>query len=114
MSPKKTLTLKHIDFLTLLGDSKNKKRRNALIDIATNGEIDSISECILNILQGKVPLKPFQTKKLQKIKKYLRLLASKKCSIKNRKKILKQKGGFLGALIPVAIAAISSLLGLNK
>jgi hypothetical protein len=35
-----------------LGDSKNKKRRNALIDIATNGEIDSVSECILNILDG--------------------------------------------------------------
>ena len=112
MAPsKKTLALKHKDFLTLLGNSKQRKRRNALIELGTNEEIDSISECILNILQGKVKLKSQEIKKLQKIKQYLRLLANKKCSIKKRKTLLKQKGGFLAALIPLAISAVTSLLG---
>jgi hypothetical protein len=38
-------------------------------------------------------------------------LADKKCSLKKRKHILKQKGGFLGALIPIAVSALSSLFG---
>jgi hypothetical protein len=112
MAPKKIPSaLKHRDFLTLLGNTKNKKRRNALIEVGTSGEIDGVSECILNILMGRVPLKPNQIRKLRKIKRYLRQLADKKCSLKKRKHILKQKGGFLGALIPIAVSALGSLFG---
>ena len=112
MAPsKKTLALKHKDFLTLLGNSKQRKRRNALIELGTNEEIDSISECILNILQGKVKLKSQEIKKLQKIKQYLRLLANKKCSIKKRKTLFKQKGGLFFKNIVSAIISLAKKKG---
>lgn len=104
--------LKRKDFLNLLSKSKrNKKRRNLLIDIADKEEINALSEIILNALRGNLPLKKKEIKELNKYKHVLRKLIKRTYSIKKKKAILKQKGGFLGAIIPIALSALGSIFG---
>lgn len=103
--------LKKKDYLTLLATSKEAKRRKALLEIASRTEIDAISECLLNILSGKVKIPPKKLHHLRKIKRHLRDLTNKRCSFKKRKQILKQKGGFLPTLLPIALSVLGSLFG---
>lgn len=107
---KKSKALKHKDYLTLLSKAKNVKRRKLLIDLADCSEVRAISECIANVLTGNVRLNTAQKKKLKKHKKVLRFLMDKKPTASDKKKVLYQKGGFLTALLPLALSAVSSLL----
>jgi len=107
---KNSLALKHKEFLTLLAKTKDKKRRNKLIDAGDNNEIRAISECIMNIIQGNVPITKSQLKQLKQHKNVLRSLSKKCYSMKRKKIILKQKGGFLPALLPMALKAIGGFL----
>jgi hypothetical protein len=69
-----------------------------------------ICECIRNVLNANVELKPSHLNKLSRHKQTLRALALKRTSLVKRKKLL-QKGGFLAALLPAIIPAVASLLG---
>lgn len=102
--------LKHKDYLSLLSKSKSKKRRHLLIDLANTAEIKAIAECILNILSGNIRLKSNQKKKLKRYRSALRDVANKHYSTKQKKYILRQKGGFLPALLPLAISALTSIV----
>ena len=99
--------LKHKDFLTLLGKSKQKRRRN--ISLANNGELKAIIECIINVLYGNVPSKKKDHSKLKRFKKSMRQVVRKAEPMKYKREILQQKGGFLGSLIPIALTALTSL-----
>ena len=101
--------LKHKVFLTLLGKSKQKRRRNMLISLANNGELKAIIECIINVLYGNVPLKKEDHSKLKRFKKSMRQVVRKAEPMKYKREILQQKGGFLGSLIPIALTALTSL-----
>lgn len=103
--------LKRKDYLTLLGSSKGVKRRRALLDIATKQEIDAISECLLNILNGNVEIPSEKLNKLRRIKRHLRQLTNKSCSYRKRKQLLKQEGGFLPTILPIALSVLGSLFG---
>ena len=98
------------EFLKLMAESKSPKRRKLLVDWASNKDIDAISEIALNTLNGNIKLTPNIYRKIKKHKKIIRLLASTKPKINQKKKIIKQSGGFLPFLIPAAISAVSNLL----
>ena len=106
--------LKRRDYLTLLANSKDVKRRKALLDVATKQEIDAISECLLNIVNGRVRISPSKIGKLKKIKRHLKDLTNKRCLFKKRKQILKQEGEFLTSILPVALSVLGSLFGGGK
>ena len=63
----------------------------------------------MNTLNGNVELGPRDKEKLEKFKYSLRKLLKKK-SIKLKKKILLQEGGFLQVLLPSAITLIGTLI----
>jgi mannitol/fructose-specific phosphotransferase system IIA component (Ntr-type) len=109
---KHSKAVKHKDFLSLLSKSKNnKKRRNQLLSIASPSELLAIAEICHNLLRGNLALKKPQQKKLEKYKKVLRKLSQKSIGKDNRKRLLqRQQGGFFGALLPVAISALSSII----
>jgi len=71
--------------------------------------IDCVSECAKNVIKGNVPLKPTQLRRLRRDRSNVRVLASKKTSLKKKRRIL-QKGGFLGALLPHVLGVLGSLL----
>lgn len=102
----------HADFLSMMRRTKNKKQRDRLIDLANKGQIESISEIIVNVLRGTIALSKVQKERMRKYKKCLRLVAAGKTALQAKKKQLKTySGGFLPALIGLAAPVISSLIG---
>ena len=80
------------------------------------------SDCLINyladvssaVLRSDIKLKPSNYKKLKKFKKTFLYLAKRKPSVKEKRmKLLKQKGGFISALIPTIVGVLGSAL-LNK
>ena len=82
----------------------------AILKGASPDLIKALSECSLNVLKGNVRLTPTQKRQLARHKLGLRTLAKKGTSLKRRRLIL-QKGGFLGALIKPILGVLSGLIG---
>jgi hypothetical protein len=100
---------KNINLLKVLA-SPNTHMRNALIKSADRDLICSICECIQNVINGNVKIDDKIKKKLFQQKEHLRRL-QKKSSLKNKKKILIQKGGsFLPMLLPIVLSLLNQLL----
>ena len=74
--------------------------------------IKTLCECILNTLKGNIKLNSAQRKKLLRYKNILRILGTKKTSLKKRKAYL-QKGGLVGALLGPVLGVLGSLLRLG-
>lgn len=102
--------LKHREFLTLLGHSKQPNRRRLFLEAATSDEIKSIAECALNVLKNRVHLNSQQKHKLKRHKNSLRYIADRGNNTKKKRRLLQQKGGFLTSLIPLAVSALSSVI----
>jgi hypothetical protein len=96
------------DILSVLGKCKIKLRK-AIIKNADKDLIDAISQCVFNLLSGNIQMNELEKKNLAKYKTTLRKIATKS-SLKSKKRILVQKGGFLQFLIPAAITGISSII----
>jgi hypothetical protein len=71
--------------------------------------VDCVSECIRNLLKGRVPLRPKQVKALRRYKRLLRQAASKKTLRKERRRIL-QTGRFIGAIFPSLITGLGAII----
>lgn len=102
--------LKRKDFLSLLARSKNKKRRDKLVEIADSSEVKAISEIIANALAGNLPLHRDCVSKMRRHKKKLRLISKKRYPVKHKKDLIKQTGGILSAIIPLAVSTVASLI----
>lgn len=103
------LAIEHKDYLKVLSKSKSKKRREHLIDAGSTNEIKSILECIENIMSGHVQLSASDLKKLKRYKKTLRFLCLRCRKQDEKRAVLKQRGGFLQFLLPIALSALGSL-----
>jgi hypothetical protein len=68
-----------------------------------------VCECIKNVLNSKLQIKPTHLKKLNRYKQTLRTLALRSTSLGRRKRFL-QKGGLLATLLPAVIPAIASVI----
>jgi hypothetical protein len=99
------------EYLTLLGQSQRKqKRRKTLIQTVDKEEILAISEIIDNLLRGNIPLSVDQRRKLKRHKTKLRTIAGRRVSIKRKRHLLQQSGGFLSAIIPLALSLLGGLI----
>lgn len=102
--------IKHRDFLSLLSRAKNTKKRNKLIDIADPNELKAVAECFLNILNGNIKVSANQLNKMKRKKSTMRKLVGKRNSHKKRKEYIKQTGGFLPTILPLALTLLSSFI----
>src|SRR5688572_8829638 len=107
------LKRKHIPILRLL--SRKGVRRNTRRALLNEKEVlHCVCECVLNTLNGVVPLSEKRKNNLSAYKKELRLLANKTISKNKKKRIIVQKGGaFLPMLLTPAISLLSTLLSRN-
>ena len=96
-------------FLHLLARS-GAKRRKSLLKQATKEELTSLFEICLNILRGNIPLSTYMHKKLKREQNTLRRFADKKISITRKKKLINQKGGFLGTVAGLALPLLVQIL----
>ena len=99
------------DYLRLLSKLEKPSKRNQLIDIGNKDNINAICQCIRNVLKGNIHLKDHEINKLRKYKNTLFTLAKKNTSLIKKKQALKQRGGFLPFLLPLAVDLIGGLLG---
>jgi hypothetical protein len=110
------LILKCQKELDKLNKTKSSKEKKLLISKVNDCVIKSIAEISHNCLIGNVPLSSCSYKKLKKYKEVLRKVADKKISIKKKRTVINQRGGFLNILIPAALALLTSVIEkkLNK
>ncbi|CAF1108807.1 unnamed protein product [Brachionus calyciflorus] len=98
----------NFDYLKILAKC-DKKMINSILNGANKDLIHSLCECIYNILKGNVELTERNKTQLIKHKNSLRKLLTKN-SIKEKKKIPIQKGGFLQILLPSVISGLATIL----
>ena len=103
----KLLKGKLLPKLALIGVLKKcpKDARGQIISYLNSEGIKVLSETIHNVLRIEAPLKDYQKKRLRKEygeeKEVLLEIAQKRGSFKNKRKLLKQSGGFLGTLLGI-------------
>lgn len=105
--PKRLRENKYMLYTLLKADPR---LRNAIIKNSKDNFIKTLSEISLNILKGNTNQQPHMIKKLKKYKKKLRCLACSKRSIKAKRNILVQRGGFLPALLGTLLSGIIGTL----
>lgn len=99
---------KHAGALLLMKKS-NPKLRNELIKIADRDLMYALCDCALNVLNGKIKLKPKQRRQIAKFCRHLQYLTNKKTPLKQKRRVL-QSGGFLPALLGVLAPVLGKLL----
>ena len=95
--------------LNVLRRSSPKVRRQ-LINTAPDDLIRTISECSLNVLRGNVRLNQREKRRLKPYRTILRGLTTSR-SAATRRRLINQKGGFLGALIGPLLGAVLPAVG---
>ncbi len=86
------------------GDQKYTRK---LLKHADKKLITCLCECVLNVLNGNVPLSKIEKERLKDHKTLLRKLCKKGGSFKKKKNIITQKGsGFLPLLLTPIISAL--------
>jgi hypothetical protein len=101
---------KNIHLLKVLHDSKPGVR-NSILKTANKEVVDTICECLHNVLLGNVKVPPKVFRKLKRNQKQLRVHHSKRAGLKQKKQILIQQGGFLPALLAPILGIAGSLIG---
>ena len=105
MGPKRVY--KHREFLKSLVKTSPQKR-NRIIKGATAEQLKSIQEAILNVANNNIPISPCLFKKLKPYKQVIKKIAYSKPSCVTTRKLLCQRGGFIGALIPTVLSFLAS------
>jgi hypothetical protein len=102
-----------LHYLHVLKDAKPQARRQLLIS-ASDELIKAIIECAIDTLNGNHKLSKDEKSKLSKYKNRLRALINSKITIKNKPKLLIQKGGFIVPLLTsISSGVIGSLISNN-
>lgn len=99
---------KNYHFLHLLAKATPTQKR-ALLKTANNSQISAVCEICLNLLVGNLPA---NIKRLKKFKNIIRKLTQRSVNVTNKRRLLlNQSGGFLPALAPVILSALSGIIG---
>lgn len=99
----------NFNYLNMLAKSKKDLRR-ILLEKGNKCQINSICECVLNTLNGNVKLESAELKKYRRYKNAFRNLINKKNTLKKKKEILVQNGGFISTLIPTILSTFAAIL----
>jgi len=85
-------------------------KRRAYLKDCDRDIIDCFSECAKNILNNNVALKKGQFDPLKKKKADVRKLAHPRTMLRQKRRILRQKGGIVTSLLVPVITALGSVL----
>jgi hypothetical protein len=99
---------KNAVLLKLLANGKKSTRKD-ILNVSGPSLTRAICECTKNVLSGRVYCTPSQIRKMRRHVKILRTITEKEVPIVKRKELIKQKGGFLPAVLAPLITIIGSL-----
>ena len=91
----------------------NESKRIVILQSFPSFVIDDLLEVLYNVVLGKVDVSRGKHKVLKKHQKPLLDLVNNKNKKVMRKIIYKQKGGFLGAILPIVLSTLGGLLARN-
>lgn len=94
------------EFLNFLQKASSKQRKE-ILKTANSTQLRALSECVLNVCAGNVPLSPGQFLKLKKKRKSLYKFLKAKSN--KTKKFVVQQGGFLPIVLSVLTPVLTSL-----
>ncbi len=100
---------KHFNTLKML-KHPNHKVRNTIIQTTEDPVITCICECVANLLYGCVPVNTKEKKELANHALIMRKLVKRNIRVADKRKILKQSGGFLPALLGPILGIASGLI----
>jgi hypothetical protein len=94
--------------ITLMGLKPGQ--RKLLLKTCTTEQIKAFEEIAVNIVKNTRGLSPKQLEICRKHQRPLKLLALKRYPAKDKKAIL-QRGGFIGALLPILASVVGGIIG---
>ena len=83
----------HAPYLRVLARGTTKQRQG-IIQGANRELVHCLCECALNVLNGNIPLKPAEKRKLKKYKHHLRTLGAKKNKFVEKEEGVAPERGF--------------------
>ena len=86
------------------------RRRKLILRNATKAELEGLFELCLNLLRGKIPLSNDQYNKFKRERKAIEALSSRRVSLQQKRKIINQRGGFLGQLAVFALPLLTNII----
>ena len=95
-------------FFNKLAKSKAKERTKVL-KAATNEQLKGLCEVCLNIVHGNVKLSKKRYAAFKRQKDLLHSLSNKKLPLYAKRKVINQKGGFLGTLAAFSAPLLTQL-----
>ena len=95
-------------FFNKLAKSKAKERTKVL-KAATNEQLKGLCEVCLNIVHGNVKLSQKRYAAFKRQKDLLHSLSNKKLPLYAKRKVINQKGGFLGTLAAFSAPLLTQL-----
>ena len=104
-----------LNYLKKFLNANNKVKRN-FIKSLSNKDIKVLCITIFNVLHNKIPINTDDKNKLIKFRKILHKFCRSSHTLKKRRIILQQSGGYLNIIIPAAITGLSTIISslLNK
>ena len=96
----------NLELIKLLANPRYRKK---IILSGDKNLIAALCDIIYNVLNGNINISSTERQKLNKYKTALRCLC-KKSSLREKKRILVQRGGFLQFLIPAVVTGLASIV----
>lgn len=100
---------RQLDVLRVLSTAKPKLRK-AIVANSDAELVLALCEVIVNVLSGNVKIDYRQRQRLKRYHTTLRKLIDRTKSIKQKKDLIVQQGGFLPSLLVPALSVIASLV----
>ena len=97
-------------FIKILIKSKGTVNKAELLRKFPDFVTNDIIESLYNVVMGNIAVQKTQVKQLKKYKKPLLHLINLPNKDKRKKFIYKQKGGFLGAVLPIIASLVSGIV----
>ena len=96
----------------MIGSKKNRAQKMAVIDSLDNTQMKGMGNLFKMFMKTRYPLPNQKIKQLVRDKKFISSFIDHRIPVATRRLLLKQKGGILGAILPIAGRLIgSSILG---
>lgn len=106
---RRKVTAADIGYLRQISRARPAQRRSLLL--RSKGKLlRLLSECCLNFLRQSYKVPTTSIQKLKPYKSVIRQLAKRRLPVRDRRRALVQKGGFLPLILPAAISFLANLL----
>jgi len=100
-----------LPLLKALSRVRRKEDRRKILRVGGEKLASCLCECCHNVLQGNIRMSVAERKKLKRHAKSIRTLGDPRVNLRNKKKLLNQKGGFLPALLAPILSTAVGLIG---